>query len=131
MKYLIFFILQTLLLADTSFITPLEYSARLYKDPRGIGCQLCHGEKGEGKIVASYIDKKIKKSFGGPAINKINYELFYKELNRRKNGMPRYFLTDKEIASLYLFLHQSDEAKTQKKSNKSDKPKKKEKKVVK
>lgn len=127
MKYLIFLIFPYLLLSETTFITPMEYASRLYKDPRGIGCQLCHGDKGEGKIVAEYKHKKIKKSFGGSTINKLPYEVFYKALNTRTDGMPRYFLTDREIASLYLFLHQNDEEKKTKEVKKT----KKEKQVVK
>ncbi len=118
MKYLIFLLFPYLLFCETSFITPLEYAARLYKDPRGIGCQLCHGDKGEGKIVATYIHKDVKKSFGGSAINQLQYEHFYKALSSRIGGMPRYFLTDLEISSLYLFLHQDDE-KNSKKAKKS------------
>jgi len=115
MKYLRFLIFPYLLLAETSFITPMEYASRLYQNPRGIGCQLCHGDKGQGKVVANYMHKNVKKSFGGSAINKVKYEVFYKALNSRKDGMPRYFLTDKEIAALYLFLHQNDKIKKAKK----------------
>ena len=122
MKYftLLTLILNFTLFAETSFITPIEYASQLYKNPRGIGCHLCHGEKGEGKIVAKYIHKKKKKTFGGSAINNTEYATFYKTLNKRTRGMPKYFLTDKEIASLYLFLHQDEIKKTEKKV-KSDK----------
>jgi len=40
----------------------MEYASSLYKNPRGIGCQKCHGLKGEGKLIAKYIDtKRVKK----------------------------------------------------------------------
>jgi len=94
--------------ATSSFITPLEYASQLYKNPRGIGCQHCHGDNGEGKLIAKYKHKNKQKRFDGPAIDKVSYVEFYKALNRRKNGMPRYFLTQKEIEALYLFLHQND-----------------------
>jgi mono/diheme cytochrome c family protein len=108
MRFLIYITLPFLLFAKTTFITPMEYASQLYENPRGIGCHLCHGDKGEGKIVASYIDKEKKKTFGGSAINKLEYAVFYKALKERKSGMPRYFLTDKEIKALYLFLHKND-----------------------
>ena len=108
MKYLLFLLSPLYLYATSSFITPIEYAAQLYKDPRGIGCNNCHGENGEGKLIAKYKHKGKEKSFRGPVINSIDYSAFYKALNRRKNGMPRYFLTDKEIEALYLHLHQNE-----------------------
>lgn len=108
MKHIIFLMTPLLLFATSSFITPLEYSSQLYKNPRGIGCQHCHGENGEGKIVANYVHKKEKKSFGGPAINKLEYNKFYLALSKRIDGMPRYFLTNKEVEALYLFVHKDD-----------------------
>ena len=116
-KYILCFVLPLFLVAETSFITPLEYASQLYKNPRGIGCQKCHGDSGEGKIVATYIDKKKKKTFGGGAINNMEYYKFYNGLNRRNRGMPRYFLTTKEIEALYLYLHQNDTKTTKEKQN--------------
>ncbi len=106
MRYTLFLLLPFLLSAKSSFITPMEYSSSLYKNPRGIGCNNCHGENGEGRLVATYIHKKEKKSFSGPSINNIDYNKFYRALTIRKRGMPRYFLTKKEIKSLYFFLQQ-------------------------
>ncbi len=107
MRYLFIFLFPLYLCAETSFITPLEYASQLYKNPRGIGCQHCHGDNGEGKLIATYVHKKKKKSFEGPAINRVDYKTFYKALNKRKKGMPRYFLTKREIEALYLFLQQN------------------------
>ncbi len=104
MKYILFLILPAFIFAKSSFITQMEYSSQLYKNPRGIGCQHCHGEKGEGRLVANYIHKKEQKSFRGPQINNLDFENFYKALNIRKKGMPRYFLTKKEIQALYFYL---------------------------
>ena len=106
MKYLLLFVLSFTLYGKSSFISPMEYASSLYKNPRGIGCYKCHGDIGEGKIVARYIHKKEKKSFSGPSINNINYSKFYRALSVRKKGMPRYFLTQKEIKALYFFLQQ-------------------------
>ena len=108
MKYITLFSLPLLLFGGTTFITDMEYAAQLYKNPRGIGCQHCHGENGEGRLIAKYTHKGVQKSFSGPSIDKLNFKSFYKELNRRKRGMPRYFLTSKEIQALYLYLHKND-----------------------
>ena len=110
MKYILFLLIPFSLFGEASFITAQEYSAQLYKNPRGIGCQKCHGENGEGKLIARYKHKGKERSFRGPNIDTISYEKFYKTLNKRKNGMPRYFLTDKEIQALYLHLHKDDKS---------------------
>jgi hypothetical protein len=104
MKYILVLLLPIFLYSDSSFITPIEYSSQLYKNPRGIGCHLCHGAKGEGKIVAKYKHKNKKKVFKGPVINNLNFKKFYKVLNTRTRGMPKYFLTKKEIQALYFYL---------------------------
>ncbi len=106
MKKILFLLLPFTLLAETSFITPMEYASQLYKNPRGIGCQHCHGDKGQGRLVATYIHKKEKKEFRGPAINSLDFDKFYRALNRAKKGMPRYYLTKKEVQALYFFLQQ-------------------------
>ena len=108
MKHIILFLLPLLLFGQTTFITDVEYAAQFYKNPRGIGCQHCHGENGEGRLIAKYIHKGEKKSFSGPQINKLDFVTFYKELTKRKRGMPRYFLTQKEVKALYLYLHKDD-----------------------
>mgnify|MGYP005847842037 CR=1 FL=1 len=122
MNFLLLLLTPLFLHASGSFITQKEYAAQLYKNPRGIGCQLCHGERGEGRLIARYVHKKEKKAFLGPVINKLDYGDFHRALNVRKNGMPRYFLTDDEIQALYLHLHKNDakrkkEKKVEKKSN--------------
>ena len=106
MKYILLIFLSVYLIAETTFITPIEYASQLYKNPRGIGCQHCHGDNGEGRLVATYIHKKEKKEFRGPSINGMDFKEFHKALNKRKRGMPRYFLTKKEVQALYLYLHQ-------------------------
>ena len=114
MKYILFLTLPLLLAATSSFITPIEYASQLYKNPRGIGCHHCHGENGEGRLIANYTHKKEKKSFSGPAINKMSFAAFHKALDDRKRGMPRYFLTKKEVQALYLYLQENN--KTEKKN---------------
>jgi len=112
MKTLLFLLLPYFLYATSTFITPIEYATQLYKNPRGIGCQHCHGENGEGKLIAKYIHKNEQRSFSGPSINEVKFDTFFKSLNKRIKGMPRYFLTKKEIEALYLHLHQNDKIET-------------------
>lgn len=100
--------------ATSDFITPIEYASQLYKNPRGIGCNLCHGKNGEGKLIANYIHKGVKKSFRGPKITDVSYKDFYDALNKRKRGMPRYFLTNKEVEALYLYVHRNDKKESKK-----------------
>ena len=107
-----FAVLTQLLIAFTmlqaenfSFITDKEYASQLYHSPRGISCYKCHGEKGEGKVIATYKDKGEKKSFAPPAINQLKAVDFEAAFKKRQKGMPRYFLTDEEIRMLYLYLH--------------------------
>jgi mono/diheme cytochrome c family protein len=106
MRGMLFLLLPFWLFAKSSFITPMEYATSLYKNPRGIGCHKCHGESGEGRVVAKYEHKNEKKSFVGPPINSISFNDFFTSLNVRKNGMPRYFLTQKEIKALYFYLQE-------------------------
>jgi hypothetical protein len=112
MRSVLFVSLPFLLLAKSSFITPMEYASSLYKNPRGIGCHKCHGEAGEGKLVAKYEHKKEQKSFIGPPINSMDFNQFYRALNVRKNGMPRYFLTQGEIKALYFYLQEKKKGST-------------------
>ncbi len=111
MRYILILLLPMFLFSDTSFITPMEYASQLYKNPRGIGCEHCHGDIGEGKIIAKYMHKNIKKTFSGPSINNLDFNKFYKALSIRKRGMPRYFLTKKEIQALYFYLQEQKETK--------------------
>ena len=90
-----------------SFITNEEYSAQLYKKPRGIGCNRCHGKIGEGMEIARYKHKGVEKVFKAPNIKNLNYKDFEKALKKRNKGMPRYFLTDFEIKALYSYVHTS------------------------
>jgi hypothetical protein len=90
--------------ADESFISNDEYAKMLYKNPRGIGCDQCHGEHGEGKEISSYISGKNKISLIGPRINNLSMYQFKKALRKGKRLMPEYFLTDEEKAYLYYYL---------------------------
>ncbi len=106
MKFALLLLLSLELFAESTFISPLEYASQLYKNPRGIGCQHCHGERGEGKLVAKYIHKEVAKEFRGPKITGSDFKVFFKALDKRNRGMPRYYLTRKEIQALYLYINQ-------------------------
>jgi len=108
MKYILFFLLPFILFAKSDFITPAEYAAQLYKNPRGIGCEKCHGNNGEGKVIALYKHKNKQHTFVAPPIKNVAFSQFYKVLNSRTKGMPRYFLTKEEIQALYFYLHRND-----------------------
>lgn len=107
MRYVLLLITPLFLYGAGDFITQKEYASQLFKNPRGIGCQHCHGESGEGKLIANYTHKKKPMSFSGPPINQISYKKFHKALSRRLNAMPRYFLTDEEIEALYFHVNKN------------------------
>ena len=88
-----------------SFITEQEYAQHLYKNPRGIGCDKCHGVKGEGMIIATYKEEGKLKSIKTQEINTLDFKTFKAALQDKRGVMPKYFLTSQEIKSLYDFLH--------------------------
>jgi hypothetical protein len=119
-KVVLVLLIALQLYSATSFITKEEYAANLYYNPRGIGCQMCHGESGEGKKIATYKDQGEKKVFEGTPINKITFAQFYTRVNSKIIGMPRYYLTDTEIQTLFYYLHREEfkhAAKTRKPSH--------------
>jgi hypothetical protein len=107
-KWLLFFAVGVM--AEESFITPQEYARQLYHNPRGIGCHLCHGERGEGKVIARYKEKGEPKVFSAPPIRDIGFSEFDAALSGRIKGMPKYFLTAGERRALYFYLHPETEA---------------------
>lgn len=92
------------------FITKTEYAKMLYLNPRGIGCDKCHGSKGEGSLISKYkhFDKKTNKTVDdelrAPKINDIDFESFKAALTKPKGVMPSYFLTDEETTILYEYI---------------------------
>ena len=92
------------------FITKTEYAKMLYLNPRGIGCDKCHGTKGEGSLISKYkhFDKKANKTVDdelrAPKINDIDFESFKAGLTKPKGVMPSYFLTDEETTILYEYI---------------------------
>ena len=104
MKIFVCLIVLFLSLKAEDFITKMEYAKMLYSNPRGIGCILCHGSRGEGSVIAKYKHKGEQKELVAPAINELSKEKFYKALKRSNSVMPKYFLTNNEIEVLYFYV---------------------------
>ncbi len=100
-----------------SFLSTVEYGRMLYKNPRGISCQQCHGVAGRGgQKIAKYYDKhKNPKLLRGVDIRNYSFKELkdslnneYKENNRTKRHkiMPMYYLTDEEVKAIYTYLQE-------------------------
>lgn len=105
MKLLVFLLVPLYLFGGATFITDEEYASSLFKNPRGIGCNNCHGDDGKGRVVAHYISKGEQKIYGGSDITKLGFKDFFEALDGNTQGMPKYFLTKDEIEALYKYLH--------------------------
>lgn len=105
--FLSFFVILSL---ASDFITKSEYAKKLYSNPRGIGCDKCHGKSGEGIVISRYKEKNKKakelekKELVSPRINNVDFNKFTKALKEPKSIMPRYFLTEEEIKILYEYV---------------------------
>lgn len=124
-------ILTTTIFADTKnsslFITKPEYGKMLYENPRGIGCNSCHGNSAEGKKIVqfkhTYKEDVYLCTLYTPNIKNVSYENFKKKINQKRNPnkkfkeeevcqkiiynaniMPTYHLIEDEIESIYYYL---------------------------
>lgn len=104
LKLIVFLFLPIFLIASDSFITKYEYGKMLYKNPRGIGCNQCHGESGEGQIIATYKHKKEIREIKAPPINSLEKDEFLAAFNKKNKIMPKYHLTEMELEALYEYL---------------------------
>ena len=110
MRSVFLILLFCLAIFGADFITKTEYAKMLYLNPRGIGCDKCHGTKGEGSLISKYkhFDKKTNKTVDdelrAPKINDIDFESFKAALTKPKGVMPSYFLTDEETTILYEYI---------------------------
>ena len=113
---------------NNSFITKYEYGKMLYNNPRGIGCNSCHGNDARGKKMVDFKqevrDKRIYNcSLVVPDIKNIDYKTFSTKVNSKKNPnlkfekdqvcekliyyanvMPTYFLVEDEIDAIYYYI---------------------------
>ena len=110
MRSVFLILLFCIAIFGADFITKTEYAKMLYLNPRGIGCDKCHGIKGEGSLISKYkrFDKKANKTVDdelrAPKINDIDFESFKAALTKPKGVMPSYFLTDEETTILYEYI---------------------------
>ena len=119
MRFFLIFI-PLLVFADSSndsFLSDIEYGKMLYNNPRGISCGKCHGKEGRGgHKIAKYYDKfSNPKILKGESILDYSFDELKASLEnkfidkqthtkRRHKVMPIYYLTDKEINAIYLYL---------------------------
>ncbi len=113
---------------NNSFITKPEYGKMLYNNPRGIGCNTCHGNKASGKKIVTFKHEYKKKIYNCtldiPSIVYTDYKVFFNKINRKKNMkkkfskdeickkliykaniMPTYFLVEEEINAIYTYVN--------------------------
>jgi hypothetical protein len=109
-KLLIMIVLLLGQKVSADFITKDEYARMLYQNPRGIGCDKCHGPHGEGLTLSSFTNKEGKVvEIKAPRIDNIPLKQFYKSFDIKSKLMPVYFLTDDEKAYLYYYLTKTNE----------------------
>jgi len=103
---MIFFgFLLTFCVSAEDFITEFEYGQMLYQNPRGASCVACHGETGEGKVIATYTDKTGKHiTLRSPDIRKATLGQIRRSVQKGRGVMPRYFLTEKELKTIHAYL---------------------------
>ncbi len=109
MKFLVALMLVALTLRADDFISEFEYGQMLYQNPRGASCAPCHGVYGEGALIAKYKDHGVEKELRGPSLHHSDLATFRRMLLQGSGVMPRYFLTDKEIHALYLYVKKAKE----------------------
>jgi len=136
MNKLLLLLLTTFLLSednfDNSFITKYEYGKMLYNNPRGISCNKCHGDDAKGKVIVKFKHQENDKIYNceikSANITNVTLELFQATLNPKiekpkkkfdktevcekltyQNSMPKYFLTNEELNSIYFYLTHMDQ----------------------
>ena len=126
---------QDLIDINNSFITKYEYGKMLYNNPRGIGCNSCHGNDARGRKMVDFkhqlLDKKVYNcTLVIPDIKNIDYETFSLKVNTKKNinlkfekeqvceklihnanVMPTYFFVEEEIEAIYYYIKNLKEIK--------------------
>ena len=104
-----------------SFITDEEYGAMLYKNPRGIGCDKCHGEKGQGSLIATYKEFNrtagayYERALNAPPINNLSLQELADGISSSRDVMPSYFLTQNEIIIIYKYIKSINQPKKKEK----------------
>ena len=104
------------------FISEFEYGQMLYQNPRGVSCAPCHGDHGEGAIIARYKEHGKPRVLKGPDIRGVDLATLRQALLKGRGVMPRYFLTDKEIHALYLYIQKANRADEDEENNGTAEP---------
>jgi len=100
--------LPFLLQAQEDFISHYEYGQMLYNNPRGVSCAQCHGERGEGKVIVEFRDTHGKQALKGSDIRLKSLAEMIASVNRYHPVMPRYYLTDEEVKTIYDYLQEKN-----------------------
>jgi hypothetical protein len=104
MRVILAFILAFCTLGADDFIDKMDYAKLLYSNPRGIGCDKCHGADAKGNSIALYKQKGEIRALIAPPINNLDKNRFFLALNNSKSVMPKYSLTTGELESLYEYV---------------------------
>jgi len=125
MKAIILVLIFSLTVSAEDFISDFEYGQMLYANPRGVSCVPCHGSTGKGKKIVSYKNSKNKKvTISGPDITGNTLEEISSSIREGKGVMPRYFLTDEEVETIYKYIQKvNPKPKISEKKKKSKKKK--------
>jgi mono/diheme cytochrome c family protein len=90
------------------FISEFEYGQMLYQDPRGVSCVPCHGDHGEGALIARYKEEGKTMELWGPDIRQATEASLRQALTKGPGIMPRYFLTREEIRALLTYIKEAE-----------------------
>jgi len=106
---LLLFLIPLIVCAEEDFISHYEYGQMLYNNPRGVSCAQCHGKSGEGRVIVEFRDIHGKEKLKGPDIRLVSLEKMIKSINSYHPVMPRYYLTDEEVRTIYDYLQKRNE----------------------
>ena len=103
------FLIPLIVCAEEDSISHYEYGQMLYNNPRGVSCAQCHGKSGEGKVIVEFRDIHGKEKLKGPDIRLASLEKMIKSINSYHPVMPRYYLTNEEVRTIYDYLQKRNE----------------------
>jgi hypothetical protein len=93
------------MLKGDDFINKMVYARLLYSNPRGLGCNKCHGDNTKGSSIALYKQKGEIRALIAPPVNNLSKDRFIAALNNPKSVIPRYSLALDEVESLYEYVN--------------------------
>ncbi len=92
---------------NSQMISEFEYGQMLYNNPRGVSCMPCHGVKGGGKEIVSFVEDNIKKTLVAPDIRDKSFEDYKKAVKTGPSIMPKYFLTQEELKAIFSYIQRA------------------------